>query len=99
MDVGLIVITAFLPPFRGKPEIAGEVIAPDSSVDVYVSAPREVRDQRDVKGRYKKARVGQLPNMSGFGAKYNSLKTPRNMLNMQYVTTRRKRDQAGKEVP
>jgi bifunctional enzyme CysN/CysC len=70
MDAGMIVMTAFISPFRREREMARELIGPENFVEVYVSTPLEVCEQRDVKGLYKKARSGQLPNMSGVSSPY-----------------------------
>lgn len=70
MDAGLIVMTAFISPFRRERQMARELIGQDSFVEVYVSTSLEICEQRDVKGLYKKARSGQLPNLSGVGSPY-----------------------------
>jgi bifunctional enzyme CysN/CysC len=72
MDAGLIVMTAFISPFRRERQMARELIGEDNFVEVYVSTPLEVCEQRDVKGLYKKARSGQLPNLSGVGSPYEA---------------------------
>ena len=70
MDAGLIVMTAFISPFRRERQMARELIGEDNFLEVYVSTSLEVCEQRDVKGLYKKARSGQLPNLSGLGSPY-----------------------------
>jgi bifunctional enzyme CysN/CysC len=70
MDAGLIVMTAFISPFRRERQMARELIGEDNFIEVYVSTPLEVCEQRDIKGLYKKARSGQLPNLSGVGSPY-----------------------------
>ena len=70
MDAGLIVMTAFISPFRREREMARELIGAENFIEVYVSTPLDVCEQRDVKGLYKKARSGQLPNMSGISSPY-----------------------------
>jgi bifunctional enzyme CysN/CysC len=70
MDAGLIVMTAFISPFRREREMARELIGAQNFVEVYVSTSLEVCEERDVKGLYKKARSGQLPNLSGVGSPY-----------------------------
>jgi bifunctional enzyme CysN/CysC len=70
MDAGLIVMTAFISPFRREREMARELIGAENFVEVYVSTSLEVCEERDVKGLYKKARSGQLPNLSGVGSPY-----------------------------
>ncbi|UXV18275.1 sulfate adenylyltransferase subunit CysN [Pseudomonas fluorescens] len=72
MDAGLIVLTAFISPFRREREMAKELIGADRFVEVYVSTTLEVCEERDVKGLYKKARAGQLPNLSGVGSPYEA---------------------------
>ena len=76
MDAGLIVMTAFISPFRREREMARELIGPENFIEVYVNTPLEVCEQRDVKGLYKKARAGQLPNLSGIGSAYEPPLTP-----------------------
>jgi bifunctional enzyme CysN/CysC len=83
MDAGLIVMTAFISPFRREREMARELIGAENFVEVYVSTPLEVCEQRDVKGLYKKARAGQLPNMSGIGSPYEPPTAPTITLNGQ----------------
>ena len=70
MDAGLIVLTAFISPFRRERQMAKELIGEGRFVEVYVSTSLEVCEERDVKGLYKKARSGQLPNLSGAGSAY-----------------------------
>ncbi|MGF6089689.1 sulfate adenylyltransferase subunit CysN [Pseudomonas sp. 18173] len=72
MDAGLVVMTAFISPFRRERQMARELIGEENFVEVYVSTPLEVCEQRDVKGLYKKARSGQLPNLSGVGSPYEA---------------------------
>ena len=70
MDAGMIVMTAFISPFRREREMARELIGLENFIEVYVSTPLAVCEHRDVKGLYKKARNGQLPNMSGISSPY-----------------------------
>lgn len=72
MDAGMVVMTAFISPFRRERQMARELIGEENFVEVYVSTPLEVCEQRDVKGLYKKARAGQLPNLSGVGSPYEA---------------------------
>jgi len=76
LDAGMIVITAFISPFRREREMARELIGSDNFVEVYVSTPLEVCERRDPKGLYRKARAGQLPNMSGIGSPYEAPLAP-----------------------
>lgn len=70
LDAGLVVITAFISPFRREREMARELIGAENFVEVYLSTPLQVCETRDPKGLYAKARRGELPNLSGIGSPY-----------------------------
>jgi len=72
MDAGLIVMTAFISPFRAEREMARQLIGPDNFIEVFVDTPLDVCERRDPKGLYKKARSGQLPNMTGINSPYEA---------------------------
>jgi len=76
MDAGLIVMTAFISPFRAEREMARELIGSDNFVEVYVNTPLDVCEERDVKGLYKKARAGKIPNMTGVNSPYEAPDAP-----------------------
>jgi len=76
LDAGLIVMTAFISPFRQEREMARELIGAENFVEVHVSTPLAVCERRDVKGLYKKARGGQLPNMTGIDSPYEAPEHP-----------------------
>lgn len=71
-DAGLIVITAFISPFKKEREMARDLIGTEHFLEVYVSTCLAVCEQRDPKGLYKKARCGQLPNMTGISSPYEA---------------------------
>jgi bifunctional enzyme CysN/CysC len=81
MDAGMIVMTAFISPFNREREMARELIGAESFVEVYVSTSLEVCEQRDVKGLYKQARSGKIPNMTGINSPYESPENPDYTLN------------------
>ena len=76
MDAGLIVLTAFISPFRQERQMARELVGADNFVEVYVNTPLEVCEERDVKGLYKKARAGKIPNMTGINSPYEAPQNP-----------------------
>jgi bifunctional enzyme CysN/CysC len=76
MDAGLIVMTAFISPFRAERQMARELIGADNFIEVFVDTPLAVCEQRDPKGLYKKARSGQLPNMTGINSPYEAPLSP-----------------------
>src|SRR5437899_12639969 len=61
-DAGLIVLTAFISPFRSERRMVREMIQSGEFVEVFVDTPLADAEARDVKGLYKKARAGQLAN-------------------------------------
>ena len=72
MDAGLIVMTSFISPFRRERDLARELIGAEHFIEVFVDTPLEVCEQRDVKGLYKKAREGKIPNMTGVNSPYEA---------------------------
>ena len=70
MDSGVIVMTAFISPFRAERAMARELVGSENFIEVYVDTPLEVCEHRDPKGLYKKARNGRLPNMTGISSPY-----------------------------
>ena len=69
-DAGLIVLTAFISPFRAERRMVRELMAPGEFLEVHVDTPLEVAEARDVKGLYRKARAGQLKNFTGIDSPY-----------------------------
>lgn len=69
-DAGLIVLTSFISPYRSDRKKAREIIGNDDFIEIYVSTPLEECERRDVKGLYKKARDGQIPNFTGISSPY-----------------------------
>jgi len=86
MDAGLVVITAFISPFRSERRMAKELIGEQNFLEIFVDTPLAVCEQRDPKGLYKKARAGQLPNMTGIGSPYEQPDAPELVLNGQSET-------------
>jgi bifunctional enzyme CysN/CysC len=69
-DAGLIVLVSFISPFRSERNMARELFAAGEFSEVYVDTPIEICEQRDVKGLYKKARAGKIPNFTGIDSPY-----------------------------
>jgi bifunctional enzyme CysN/CysC len=69
-DAGLIVITAFISPFRAEREMVRAMMEPGEFVEIHIDTPLADAEQRDVKGLYKKARAGQLKNFTGIDSPY-----------------------------
>ncbi|WP_062343002.1 sulfate adenylyltransferase subunit CysN [Novosphingobium sp. CCH12-A3] len=75
-DAGLIVLTAFISPFRAEREMVRSLMADGEFVEIFVDTPLEVAEARDVKGLYKKARSGQLKNFTGIDSPYEAPEAP-----------------------
>ncbi|MCK0508094.1 sulfate adenylyltransferase subunit CysN [Aromatoleum anaerobium] len=72
VDAGLVVLTAFISPFRSERQMARALVDEGEFVEIFVDTPLEVAEQRDVKGLYKKARRGELKNFTGIDSPYEA---------------------------
>jgi len=75
-DAGLIVITAFISPFRAERRLVREMIADGEFIEVHIDTSLADAEARDVKGLYKKARSGQLKNFTGIDSPYEPPERP-----------------------
>ncbi|MEP5936885.1 MAG: sulfate adenylyltransferase subunit CysN [Erythrobacter sp.] len=69
-DAGLIVLTAFISPFRAERHLVRSMVPDGEFIEVFVDTPLDVAEERDVKGLYKKARSGELKNFTGIDSPY-----------------------------
>ena len=76
VDSGLIVLTAFISPFRSERAVARGLVGDDEFLEVFVETPLAVAEQRDPKGLYKKARRGELKNFTGIDSPYEPPEQP-----------------------
>jgi bifunctional enzyme CysN/CysC len=76
VDAGLIVITAFISPFRAERRMARSLLQAGEFVEVFVEVPLDVAEARDPKGLYKKARRGEIKNFTGIDSPYEAPETP-----------------------
>lgn len=72
LDAGVIVLSAFISPFKADREQVKNIVGGANYVEVFVDAPIEVCEQRDVKGLYKKARAGEVKNFTGIDSPYEA---------------------------
>jgi bifunctional enzyme CysN/CysC len=75
-DAGLIVLTAFISPFRAERQMVCEMIRPGEFLEIYIDTPFATAEARDVKGLYKKARAGELKNFTGIDSPYEPPENP-----------------------
>jgi len=76
VDAGLIVLTAFISPFRSDRQIARALVEEGEFLEVFMDTPLEVAEERDPKGLYKKARRGELKNFTGIDSPYEPPESP-----------------------
>jgi bifunctional enzyme CysN/CysC len=72
VDAGLIVLTAFISPFRAERLYARQLLAEGEFIEVFVDVPLAIAEMRDPKGLYRKARSGKLPNFTGIDSPYEA---------------------------
>jgi adenylyl-sulfate kinase len=70
LEAGLVVITAFISPFKRDRDLARDLIGAGDFIEIHVSTSLDVCEQRDPKGLYKRARQGLIPNMTGIDSAY-----------------------------
>ncbi len=75
-DAGLIVLTAFISPFRAERQLVRSMLPDDEFIEIFVDTPLSVAEERDVKGLYKKARAGELKNFTGIDSDYEIPQNP-----------------------
>ncbi len=71
-DAGLIVLTAFISPFRSERQMVREMMPDGEFIEIHIDTPLDVAEARDVKGLYKKARAGTLKNFTGIDSPYEA---------------------------
>ncbi|MGY3858957.1 adenylyl-sulfate kinase [Aeromonas sp. NJAU223] len=76
VDAGLIVLTAFISPFRAERDLVRSLLGADEFIEVFVDAPLSVCEERDPKGLYKKARAGEIRNFTGIDSAYEAPENP-----------------------
>lgn len=85
-DAGLIVLTAFISPFRAERKMVREMLPESEFIEIFVDTPLAVAEERDVKGLYKKARSGQLKNFTGIDSPYEPPENPEIRVNTVEMT-------------
>jgi bifunctional enzyme CysN/CysC len=94
MDAGLIVLAAFISPFRAERRMVREMLGEGAFVEIFIDAPLAEAERRDPKGLYAKARAGEIPNFTGIGSPYEAPEQPE----IRIDTTRLSPDEAADEI-
>lgn len=87
VDAGLIVLAAFISPFRAEREAARSLFAENEFVEIYLDAPLTVLEARDVKGLYRRARIGEINNFTGIDSRYDVPENPELRIDTSQITT------------
>ena len=85
MDAGLVVLAAFVSPYRIDRDHIRNIVGDDNMVEIYINTSVEECERRDVKGLYKKAKKGEIKNMTGITAPYESPLHPDIQINTEEV--------------
>lgn len=85
-DAGLIVLAAFISPFRSERDAARRLLGGEGFIEVHVDAPLALAEQRDPKGLYRKARRGELHNFTGIDSPYEAPEQPELHLDTSALT-------------
>ena len=75
-DAGLIVMTAFISPFRAEREMVRKMLPESEFIEIFVDTPLADAEARDPKGLYAKARAGEIKNFTGIDSPYETPETP-----------------------
>ena len=72
LDAGVVTLAAFVSPYIEDREAVKQIVGPEKFIEIYVNTSLEACERRDVKGLYKKARAGEIKNMTGISAPYQA---------------------------
>jgi bifunctional enzyme CysN/CysC len=92
-DAGLIVITAFISPFRAERDMVRSMMQPGEFIEVHIDTTLADAEARDVKGLYKKARSGQLKNFTGIDSPYEAPEDPEIRVDTAIMTAQEAADE------
>src|SRR5690348_1116801 len=93
-DAGLIVLTAFISPFRAERHMVRRMVPEDEFFEIFVDTPLSEAEKRDTKGLYAKARAGELKNFTGIDSPYEPPETPE----IRIDTTQLSADEAAERI-
>ncbi|WP_274475235.1 adenylyl-sulfate kinase [Mangrovimonas aestuarii] len=94
VDAGLVVLAAFVSPYKKDRENIRTIVGEENFVEVFVNTSVEECERRDVKGLYKKARAGEIKNMTGISAPYEAPENP----NIEILTEKESINSASQRI-
>lgn len=86
VDAGLVVLAAFVSPYKKDREDIRSIVKGVNFVEIFINTSVEECERRDVKGLYKKARAGEIKNMTGISAPYEAPDAPDIEIKTEEVT-------------
>jgi len=86
IDAGLIVIAAFISPFRSDRRLARSLVAPDQFIEIHVDVPLAIAEARDPKGLYARARRGEIADFTGISSPYEVPENPELVVDTSRMT-------------
>ena len=98
VDSGLIVLTAFISPFRSERALARSVVDDGDFIEVFVDTPLSIAEERDPKGLYKKARRGELKNFTGIDSPYEAPENPEILVDTGTLSAEQAAEKVVKEL-
>ena len=97
-DAGLLVLTAFISPFRAERDMVRAMMSDGEFVEIFVDTPLAEAERRDVKGLYAKARAGELPNFTGIDSPYEPPEQPELWIDTTSMTAEEAADKIVEEL-
>ncbi len=91
-DAGLLTMTAFISPYKKDRDMARNLLKKGEFIEVYVTVPLEIAEQRDPKGLYKKARTGEIKEFTGISAPYEEPTNPELTIDTSQLNPEQGRD-------
>lgn len=76
VEAGIVTLTAFISPMRADRDRVRQIVGPERFIEIFVACPLEVCERRDVKGMYRRARTGEIPEFTGISAPYEPPESP-----------------------
>jgi adenylylsulfate kinase len=85
-EAGVIALTAFISPFRYDRQMVRDLVVPGDFLEIYCDSPLEVCESRDVKGLYRRARAGEIPEFTGLSSPYEEPEAPELIVDTNRLT-------------
>lgn len=86
IEAGVIALTAFISPFRADRQMVRDLVDPGDFLEIYCDSPLAVCESRDVKGLYRRARAGEIPEFTGISSPYEEPEAPELVVDTDRLT-------------